>query len=47
MPNGLTRKDVKEIYGLAVNVQRGTNFVYAIRLFESVVAVGEPFYTRC
>src|SRR5260370_5738632 len=45
MPNELTREDAKDLYGLAVNTQRSSNYVYAIRLFERVVAIGEPFYT--
>lgn len=36
---------VKEMYALAINIQRAKNVVYALRLFELVAESGDPFYT--
>src|SRR6266850_5646882 len=45
LPTELTREHLKDLYTLAVNTQRSGNYVYAIRLFETVEASGDPFHT--
>jgi tetratricopeptide (TPR) repeat protein len=45
MPNELTHENAKTLYEYGISVQRAQNFVYAIRLFEILVEIADPFYT--
>src|SRR5882762_10274906 len=45
MPNELTREYAKALYEFAVAVGRGPDTPYAIRLFEKLTEIGDPFYT--
>jgi len=44
MPTAPTYEYAKDLYALAINIQRTKNYPYALRLFEGVVETGETFY---
>jgi tetratricopeptide (TPR) repeat protein len=45
MPTELTRDHAKALYEFAVSVQRARGFGYAVRLFEKLIEIADPFYT--